>query len=83
MINMIKNKFSSMDLKVKKLLKYGMFFSLLVCVLALILLVTYHFSLNIDLYYIGLAIFKLGLFFAVEFLICAFAIDTIKKQVDI
>ncbi len=83
MINMIKDKFSSMDQKVKKILKYGMYFSLLVCILALILLVTYHFNLNIDLYYIGLAVLKLGLFFAVEFLICAFAIDSIKKQVDI
>lgn len=82
MIKPIINKFNNMEEKVKKILKYGIYFSMFVCVISTILLITYHINLNIDLYYIGLAVLKLGLFFIVEFIICAFAIDTIKKQAN-
>lgn len=83
MIKIIKDKFNSMDKKVKKILKYGIYFSMFVCIMSGVPLVTYHLNLNPDLYYIGLSVFKLGLFFIVEFIICALAIDTIKKQVNI
>lgn len=82
MIKKLIDKFNSMDLKVKKILKYGIYFSMFVCIISTILLITYHINLNIDLYYIGLSVFKLGLFLLVEFIICAFAIDTIKKQAN-
>ena len=82
MIKTIINKFNNMDEKVKKILKYGINFSIFVCIVSTIVLITYHINLNIDLYYIGLAIFRLGLFLLVEFIICAFAIDTIKKQAN-
>lgn len=82
MIKVIIDKFNSMDIKTKKILKYGIYFSLFVCILSLLILLTYHFNeSNPTLYYIGLSTFKLGLFFIVEFIICAIAIDTIKKQI--
>lgn len=82
MIKVIIDKFNSMEDKTKKILKYGIYFSLCVCVISLLILLTYHFNMaDPNLYYIGLSTFKLGLFFIVEFVICAFAIDTIKHQI--
>lgn len=83
MIKIINDKFSSMDIKVRKILKYGIYFSLLVCILSIIILLTYHLNLIPNLFYIGLSVFRLGLFLVVEFIICALAIDTINKQINI
>jgi len=80
MLEMLKNKFNFMEKKTKTILKYGIFFSSFICVIALFILITYQYNNVIDLYYIGLSTFRLGLFFIVEFIICAIAIDTIKQQ---
>lgn len=82
MIKIIVDKFNFMDNKTKKILKYGIYFSLIVCAISLLILLTYHFNIaDLNLYYIGLSTFKLSLFLMVEFIICAFAIDTIKQQI--
>ena len=81
MIKIIINKFNSMDEKIRKIFKYGIKFSLFVCLLSTIILIGYHYHSNPDLYYIGLSVFRLGLFFIVEFIISAFAIDTIKASI--
>lgn len=83
MMKLIINKFNSMEEKTKKILKYGIYFSVFVCAISVFILLAYHFNPAPDLFYIGLEVFKLGLFFIVEFIICALAIDTIKKQVNI
>lgn len=83
MMKLIIDKFNSMEEKTKKILKYGIYFSAFVCAISVFVLLTYHFNPTPDLFYIGLEVFKLGLFFVVEFIICAIAIDTIKKQVNI
>lgn len=80
MVKMIIDKFNSMEEKTKKILKYGIIFSCFVCILAVFILITYQFYSIPDLFYIGLSTFRLGIFFIVEFLISAIAIDTIKKQ---
>lgn len=81
MIQTIKDKFNFMEEKTKKILKNGIYFSIIICAISAIILITYHFYLFPNLYYIGLAVFKLGLFFIVEFVISAIAIDTIQKQI--
>lgn len=81
MMKLIMDKFNSMEEKTKKILKHGIYFSIFVCTISVFILLAYHFSPSPDLFYIGLEVFKLGLFFIVEFIICAIAIDTIKKQV--
>lgn len=73
-------KFNSLEIVVKKIMKNGIMFSFIVSVIATLILLTYEFSGNIYLYYIGLNIFQVSLFWAVEFVICGIAIDTIKKQ---
>ena len=76
MLKTLVDKLQSMEDKVKKVLHNGFIFSFIVC-----LLISYELSANLELYYIGLSVFRLSLFFAVEFFICAIAIDTIKKQI--
>lgn len=80
MLKMLIDKFVSLEKNVKKIMKYGFLFSFLVCVIAMVLLLSYELFSSPDLYYIGLSVFQLSLFFAVEFIICGIAIDTIKKQ---
>lgn len=81
MIKMIINKFNSMEEKTKQILKFGIIFSGFVCLIAITILLTYQFYQYPDMFYIGLSTFKLGLFFIVEFVICAIAIDTIRQQI--
>lgn len=80
MIKLIKEKLMNLEKPVKKIMKYGFMFSFLVCIVAMFLLLSYDYYNIPDLYYIGLSVFQLSLFFTVEFIICGIAIDTIKKQ---
>lgn len=81
MLKTLVDKLQSMEDKVKKVLHSGFIFSFIVCLISTGLLISYELSANLELYYIGLSVFRLSLFFAVEFFICAIAIDTIKKQI--
>ena len=81
MFKLLANKLHSMEDKVKKVLHSGFIFSFIVCLISTGLLISYELTANLDLYYIGLSVFRLSLFFGVEFFICAIAIDTIKKQI--
>lgn len=81
-MNMIFNMFNNMDSKIKKILKYGFRFSFLVSVFAVVLLFFDNVLNYPDLYYISILVFRLGLFFLVEFIVCAIAVDTIKRQIS-
>lgn len=81
-MNMIFNVFNNMDSKIKKILKYGFRFSFLVSVFAVVLLLFDNVLNYPDLYYISILVFRLGLFFLVEFIVCAIAVDTIKRQIS-
>lgn len=81
MIKQIIDRFNSLEDKIKTIMKYGFMFSFAVCILSILILLTYEFYSYPDLYYIGLSVFRLSLFFAVEFIICGISIDTIKKQI--
>lgn len=81
MINKILENFKSLDKLTKKIMKNGLKFCSLLGIIALIILITYNTSLTIPLLYTtGLILFKLSLTFGVEFIICGFAADKIKKQ---
>ncbi len=82
MLKIIMEHFKSMEIKIKKIMHYGFTFSFFVCLLSLGVLIGYEFHPTPDLFYIGISIFKLGLFFVVEFIICALAVDTIKKEIS-
>ena len=81
MVNIIINSFKNLDKLVKKIMKIGLKFCSILGMIALIILVTYNLSFTIPIVFtIGLILFKLSLIFGVEFIICGFAVDRIKKQ---
>lgn len=81
MLNKLIQTFQSMDLLVKKIMQKGIHFCLFLAILSTFILLTYAFFKSPQLYYIGLGIFQISLFWAVEFIICAMAIDTIKRGI--
>lgn len=81
MIKKIKNTFKGFEIITKKIIKNGLKFCFTLCLISLIVLLTYNFILTAPiLYYIGINLFRLGLIFAIEFIICGFVSDSIKKQ---
>lgn len=82
MFKFIREKLKNLESLVKKIMKYGFYFSFFLCFVSSSILFTYETFYAIpDLYYIGLSLFKMSLIFAISFFICALAIDTIKKQI--
>ena len=81
MINKMINKLKELDSKIKKIINYGIYFSLAICIIACSLLYTYHLTLtNVNTYYIGISLVQLSFVFMMEFIICGLAMDTIKKS---
>ncbi len=81
MIDMIINQFKNLDLKIKVIMKYGFVFSLLFCLLSVLVLYTYHSFYTIPtVFTIGTILFKSSIMFFVDFTILGIAFDTIKKQ---
>lgn len=74
--------FKSLEKKTCMIMKNGIKFCFLLCIFSCIVLLTYTFvSTNPITYYIGLALFKLSISFIIDFIICGFVVDGIKKQV--
>ena len=64
-----------------KILNNGLKFCFIICLISVSILLTYSLSIHIPfIYYIGINLFKLSLIFAIEFVICGFVADGIKKQ---
>lgn len=64
-----------------KILKLGLLFCLSLAIISIAILLTYNLTGHSPfLYNIGLALFKLSLIFGIEFVICSFVTDGIKKQ---
>ena len=78
--NLIKN-FKNFDKITYKTLKCGLEFCFILCIISVIILFTYNLVFAVPiLYYIGISLFKLSLVFGIEFIICSFVADGIKKQ---
>ena len=70
----------NLDKDTCKIIKYGLFFSGLVCLSAVCVLLLYiFFGINF-LYHLGLILIKSSFSFAVEFIICGIVIDFIKNK---
>lgn len=75
------NNFKSLDKITYKIMKYGLTFCFAVCISSVLILFTYDFAFPSPfMYYIGINLFKLSLIFGIEFVICGFIVDGIKKQ---
>lgn len=82
-ILMIKNTFKDLDKKAIHIMKQGLEFCFILCILSISLLAINEFIFTYpNLYNIGLLIFQISTIFAIEFVICALAMDTIKKQLQ-
>ena len=82
MIKNFINTYKSLDSKTLKILRNGLKFSFIICLLSIFILLTYIFFFTFPtLYYIGLLMFQLSLSFAIEFIICAVVVDSIKKNI--
>ena len=82
MIKNFINTYKSLDSKTLKILRNGLKFSFIICLLSIFILLTYIFFFTFPtLYYIGLLMFQLSLSFAIEFIICAIVVDSIKNNI--
>ena len=80
-MKLVINNFKKMDTSILKVKNNGLkfcFVLLLVATFILSLCLNVH---NPTLFLIGVSLFKSSLFFIAFFIICALAIDTIKKDV--
>ena len=75
-------KLKNVDNSILKVLYNGLKFCLILALLATFILSIYHTVHNPDIFYIGISLFKSSLFYIAFFIICAVAIDTIKKDVE-
>ena len=74
-------EFKKIDHSIISLMKSGIRFSFGIIVIATIILLTYDFIYTLPLvYYIGLSLFKTGLFFIVCFIIGAFDFNRIMRD---
>lgn len=82
MIKSIIKIFKNLDKLTNKIMNYGLHICTGICIFAVAILFTYEtiFS-SPDLFYIGLALFKLGTIFGIEFIVCGIVVDSIKKQI--
>ena len=63
------------------ILKHGLNFCFLISIISTIILITYNMIFNNPyIYYIGIGLFRLSLIFSMEFIICSFVADSIKKR---
>lgn len=82
MLKKIFNSFKNLDKLTKLIMSHGLKFCFLICTVSLIILLTYNFSFTLPiLFTIGFILFKLSLIFGIEFVICGFVVDGIKKQI--
>ena len=82
MLKKVLNSFKSLDKLTKLIMSYGLRFCFIICLASLAILTTYNFSFTIPiLFTIGFILFRLSLIFGIEFIICGFVVDRIKKQI--
>ena len=74
------SNFKNIDSSIKNVCKNGLKFCFALILIATLILTTYLSIHNPNLFYLGISIFRSSLFFMAFFIICAIAIDTIKKD---
>lgn len=81
MLKKLLENFKNFDKLTFKILKHGLNFCFLICLISVSILLTYELAFTSPfIYYIGISLFRLSLIFGIEFIICSFVVDGIKKQ---
>ena len=79
-IEKIRNLFKNVNKQILKIMKCGLQFSFLICIIATAILCTYLlFYHDSFLYSLGLTSFKLGIIIGIEFIICGLSVDAIRS----
>jgi len=78
------NKTKNIERKISKIMIYGLDFSFIVCLISFFVSLTYILNpVSHILYKSGIILFKTGITFGVMFFISGFAIDNIKKELNL
>ena len=81
MIKQFIQEYRNLDKHISHILKKGLTFSFIICLLSTIVLLTYILFFTYPIiYYIGILGIALGLNFAMSFIISAIIIDNLKKE---
>jgi len=80
MIGNFINDIKDIDVNISKVIIKGIHCSGILCLLALIILISYStYPTTFSVLYFSLALFNLGLTSAIGFFICGFVVDKLKK----
>lgn len=81
MLKKFSKVFKNLDKLTYKIMYNGLKFCFAICILSVLILLAYSFAFTSpSTFYIGINLFKLSLIFAIEFVVCGFVVDSIKKQ---
>ena len=80
MFKKVLDLFNNFEKTTNHIIKFGLYFCFLLCMISILILTIYLISKSPFTYYIGISIFRLSNIFCVEFIICGFVVDNIKKQ---
>ena len=81
MFKKLLESYNNFDKITNTILNNGLKFCTLLCILAASILLTYNLlNLSPIVYHIGISLFRLSIIFGIEFIICGFVADGIKKQ---
>ena len=73
--------YNDFDTITNTILKKGLKFCTILCIFAVLILLTYNLlKLSPIVFHIGISLFRLSIIFGIEFIICGFVADGIKKQ---
>ena len=76
----IHNMFKNINKKILKIMKCGLQFSFILCLVATAILCIYLFFYQDSfLYQLGFNSLKIGIIIGIEFIICGLAVDSIKS----
>ena len=79
-MNKVLKELKSFDKLILKTVKSGVKYCFLFCILAIFLLLIYKFYASPIFYYIGISLFRSGLFFIVAFIMCGVVFNHVKKD---
>ena len=70
----------NIDEKISKIMEKGFKFSLIVGILGILTLILYKYAyISYDLIEASIILFKTGLLFTIQFFVCGYTIDTVRK----
>lgn len=79
-LSYLKELITNLDKTDFKIMKYGLKICLIILLFSVFLLLLYlNAEHNFFLYELGITIFKVSTYIAVEFVVCGIVVDTIKK----